>query len=252
VVATLAVTYAGTAYVFINAYGADTVMAVVANNLVGASTDSVREYVGDAAFFAVDLLLVTSALANLIASHNIIARYLFNLGVDGVLSRRLGQVHRRHGSPHRGSVIVSVASLTGLVVLATLQLDGDTAYARIAGVYAYCFVILLAIAALAIAIFLFRDRSAKKATVQAVCTSIAFVFFAIALVLCTLNFDLLAGTTGVATVAMVSIIWGLVAAGVVLALIYRSRRPDVYAHIGREDAADALNEPGPLQPTTAN
>jgi amino acid transporter len=252
VVATLAVTYAGTAYVFINAYGADTVMAVVANNVVGASTDSVREYVGDTAFFAVDLLLITSALANLIASHNIIARYIFNLGVDGVLSRRLGQVHRRHGSPHRGSVIVSVASLTGLVVLATLQLDGDTAYARIAGVYAYCFVILLAIAALAIAIFLFRDRSAKKATVQAVCTSIAFVFFAIALVLCTLNFDLLAGTTGVATVAMVSIIWGLVAAGVVLALIYRSRRPDVYAHIGREDAADALNEPGPLQPTTAN
>lgn len=239
VVATLAIMYAGTAYVFINAYGADTVMAVVANDLVGASTDSVREYVGDVAFYSVDLLLITSALANLIASHNIISRYLFNLGADGVLSRRIGQVHPRHGSPHRGSVIASVAALTGLVVLATLQLDGGVAYARIAGLYAYCFVILLALAALAIALFLFRDHSAKKATVQAVCTSIAFVFFAIGLVLSTLNFDLLAGTAGAATVVMLISIWGLAAAGVVLALVYRYRRPDVYAHIGRDDATDS-------------
>jgi amino acid transporter len=244
VVGTLAVLYALTAWVFINSYGAGVIMAVVEKNLVGASSESVKQYTGDIAYFAVSVLLITSSFALVLASHNITSRYLYNLSADGVLPRNLSQVHRRHGSPHRASIAVSIASLTGLAVFALAQIDGGTAYARLSGVYSYCFVILLVVAALGITVFLLRDKTAKKkATWQAIGTAVSLVFLAVALVVSTMNFNLLAGTEGWLTWVVLAVIYGLIAVGVVLAAVYRTRRPEVYARIGRDDAGDLVPDP---------
>ncbi|MEN2739588.1 APC family permease [Microbacterium sp. X-17] len=243
VVAILALLYGLTAWVFINAYGTDAIMSVLSKNLVSASSDSVRQYTGEVAYFSADVLLITSSFALILASHNITSRYLYNLSADGVLPRALSRVHERFGSPHRASVALSILSLIGIVAFGILGLDGSTVYARLAGIYSYCFVILLVVAAAAIAVFLFRDKSERKAWLPAAATSIAFVFLAVALVLATMNFDLLAGTSGVATFLILLLIWGLVAVGVILALVYRSRRPDVYSRIGRDDAGDMVPDP---------
>lgn len=244
VVGTLAVLYSLTAWVFINSYGADAIMAVLNKNLVAASSESVKHYTGNVAYFAVSVLLITSSFALVLASHNITSRYLYNLSADGVLSKGLSRVHERHGSPHRASIAVSIASLAGLVIFAVAQIDGDTAYARLSGVYSYCFVILLVVAALAITVFLVRDTTAKKkATWQAIGTAISLVFLAVALVLSTINFDLLAGTEGWLTWLVLGVIYGLIAVGVILAAVYRTRRPEVYARIGRDDAGDLVPDP---------
>jgi amino acid transporter len=244
VVGTLAVLYSLTAWVFINSYGADVIMAVVEKNLVGASSDSVKHYTGDMAYFAVSLLLITSSFALVLASHSITSRYLYNLSADGVLPRSLSRVHERHGSPHRASIGVSIASFAGLGIFALAQIDGNTAYARLSGVYAYCFVILLVVAALAITVFLLRDKTAKKKAIwQAVGTAVSLVFLTVALVLSTLNFNLLAGTEGWLTAVVLLVIYGVIAVGVVLAAVYRIRRPDVYARIGRDDAGDLVPDP---------
>ncbi|MEN2739606.1 APC family permease [Microbacterium sp. X-17] len=243
VVITLALLYALTAWVFINSYGGEAIMEVLNKNLVGASSASVQHYTGQVAYFTADVLLITSSFALVLASHNITSRYLYNLSADGVLPRSLSQVHSRHGSPHRASLAVSIASLIGLVAFAVLQIDGNTAYARLSGVYSYCFVILLVIAALAIAVFLFRDTSQKKAIWQAVGTAVACIFLTLALVIATTNFDILAGTSGWATFFVLVLIWGLIVGGVVLAAVYRVRRPAVYARIGRDDAGDLVPDP---------
>ncbi|MFF2244303.1 APC family permease [Arthrobacter sp. NPDC058130] len=242
VVAILAILYSLTAWVFINSYGAHAIIDVLNQNVVGASSASVQQFTGSAAYYAATGLLITSSFALAIASHNIVSRYLFNLGADGVLIKSLGRVHERHGSPYRASVAVSILAAVGIMLFAGI--DGNTAYARLSGIYAFSFTILIVIAALAITVFLARDRTGRrKALWPAIGSGIAFVFLAVALVLSTLNFGLLTGTDGGLTWLLLAVILGIVAAGMVMAAVYRKRRPDVYARIGRDDAGEVIPEP---------
>ncbi len=64
----------------------------------------------------------------------------------------------------------------------------------------------------------------------------AFVILGIALYLATVNFDLITGATGVFSIVLLLLIYGIVVAGMAMATIYRRKRPEVYARIGRDDA----------------
>ncbi|BCW77819.1 MULTISPECIES: APC family permease [unclassified Arthrobacter] len=239
VVAILAILYSLTAWVFINAYGPNAIMGVLTDNVVEASGASVQQFTGTAAYYAVTSLLITSCFALSLASHNIVSRYLFNLGADGALFKSLARVHARHGSPHRSSVVLSVMVLVGIVLFSGT--DGETAYARLAGIYSFAFAILIAFAALAITVFLSRDKKGgRKAVWPAIGSGVAFVFFTTALVLSGLNFGLLTSTEGWFTWALLGLILAIIATGMILAAVYRSRRPEVYARIGRDDAGDLV------------
>jgi len=235
VVAILAIVYSVTAWIFINAYGPEAVMGIVAKNVSGASIASVQHYTGTVAYYAASIMLITSCFALILASHNITARYLYNLSADGVLPRSLSRVHRKHGSPHRASVIMSIACVVGLVPWIVAKVGGATIYATVVGTYSYCLVMLLTISSLAIVVYLLRDKTGKRAVGPAACAAIAFALLVTALVLSTLNFTVLTGTTGWLSYVILGVVYGVVAIGVVMAAIYRKRRPDVYARIGREE-----------------
>lgn len=242
VVGVLAVLYALTAWTFINSYGPQTIMEVVTNNYAEAAGTSVREFTGDYAYFAANALLITSDFALALASHNVLSRYLFNLSSDGVLPRTFSQVHTRHCSPHRASVAVSIVVILGIALFAGL--DSGTAYARLAGIYAYGFTVLIVLAALAITVFLVRDRTEeRRALWPAVATGIAFLFLSTALVLATVNFGLLTGTEGWLEWLLLAATLGIVGAGMVSAAVFRRRHPSIYARIGRDDAGDIVPPP---------
>ncbi|MFP3462758.1 APC family permease [Arthrobacter globiformis] len=242
VVAVLTVLYALTAWVFINSYGPQAIMTVLETNLETASGDSVQQFTGSFAYYAATALLITSSFALSLASHNVASRYLFNLSADGVLPKSLSRVHSRHSSPHRASVAVSILVVVGILSLAGLE--GGIAYARTAGIYAYAFTVLIAVAALAITVFLARDRTGgKKAVWQTVTTGVSTIFMTIALILATSNFELIVGTEGILTWVVLAAILAIIATGMVTAAVYRKRRPDVYARIGRNDAGDIVPKP---------
>ncbi|MFV8054810.1 APC family permease [Mycobacterium sp. 48b] len=137
----LASLYCLTAWVFINSFGVQAIMAAVEQDPLNAAYDSVRANVGSWGFVAVSVLLFTSATALVFAAHNITTRYAFNLSNDGVLHRSLNVVHEKHGSPHKASNAVAVASFVGLVPLVVAGLSGGVAYGRLAGLYAYTFLL---------------------------------------------------------------------------------------------------------------
>jgi len=237
VVIGLLVLYTVSSFTFINAYGADVVMSVLSDNVITASTESVRQYTGEAGYVAASIMLITSAFALMLASHGIAARYLFNLGVDGALPKFLGRAHPRYSSPHQASIVLSVAVLIALVTLISMNMSGDAAYAVLAGVFSYMFLILLVLASLAVTIFLFKDHSQpRRATRAAVCSGISFVFLSTALVLATGNFTVLTGATGWITPTVIAVIYLTILGGVVAASIYRTRRPETYQRIGRYEA----------------
>ncbi|MGH1553406.1 hypothetical protein ACRAWF_19960 [Streptomyces sp. L7] len=78
------------------------------------------QYVGSAASDTMEILLLTSLFAALLAFHNAISRYLFSLGRQGDAPAILGRSHSKHGSPHAGSLVqsVSAAVVVGAFVLA--------------------------------------------------------------------------------------------------------------------------------------
>ncbi|MEV0227811.1 APC family permease [Streptomyces sp. NPDC050704] len=234
VVALLAGLYGVTAWCFINSYGAVAVMDAVNKNLVTASTDSIKQYTGEFAYDAAVVMLFTSSFALALAAHNITARYVFNLGADGILPRRFGRPHERHASPHRASLALGAAAalvLGGFVIAKVPEAD---LYARLAGLYSYAFVILLVLVALAIGVYLLRDRVHGKAVGPAVASLAAFLVLCVVLVLATSNFTLLTGATGTMKNVLITVIWGVTLAGGALALHLRRNRAEVYQSIGRQ------------------
>jgi len=209
-------------------------MDVVTKDLVGASPNSIKEYTGGFAYDAATIMLFTSSFALALAAHNITSRYVFNLGADGILPRKLGTAHPKHVSPHRASIVVSAASLVTLVVFIVANVSSGTLYARLAGMYSYAFVILLVLVALAVGVFLLRDRANGPATGPAVASLGAFVILCWTLVLATKNFTLLTGATGSLEAILFIVLWGVTVAGVGWAYVLRSKRPDVYGNIGRQ------------------
>lgn len=234
VIGCMVVLYSITAWCFINAYGAAVIMDVVTNDLTGASSASVKEYVGGFAYDIATIMLFTSALALVLAAHNITSRYLFNLGADGIFPSKLGEAHPKHVSPHRASIVVSVATLGVLVFFVRTDADPGTLYARLAGLFSYALVMLLVIVALAIAVFLVRDRANGQATAAVCAALIALVALSLTFVLATKNFTLLTGATGAGKAVLLGIILGVTVLGLMWALVLKNKRPDVYARIGRQ------------------
>lgn len=71
----------------------------------------------------VQVLVVTSMFACMLAFHNIVARYLFTLGQRGVLPKRLADVHPKHRAPSRASLWVSGLTASVVLVSAAIGLD---------------------------------------------------------------------------------------------------------------------------------
>lgn len=232
VVTLITVLYAVAAFALINGYGAGIIMEVLANDVVTVSGESIRTYVGDFAYNAAIVLLFTSAFAGALAGHNVLARYVFNMAADGVFPKTLSSTHSKHGSPYKASVIASVAALIILVVLGVLLFQNNNLYGYIAGVYSYGMLILITTVSFGIGVFLLRKLKGNRLH--------AIVMFAVAalmlviLVFASFRFDLLSGMTGALGVTVLAIIWLLIASGAVIASIYKRKKADVYAHIGRE------------------
>ncbi|RLP68344.1 APC family permease, partial [Mycetocola manganoxydans] len=102
--------------------GTDAVAASSANPdsvVVGLAGEVIAPIVGD----IVQVLVVTSMFACMLAFHNIVTRYLFTLGQRGVLPQKLATVHPKHRAPSQASLWVS--GITSVVVIgsALAQLD---------------------------------------------------------------------------------------------------------------------------------
>ncbi|MBN3454895.1 APC family permease [Mycolicibacterium sp.] len=236
VVALLAVMYSLTAWLFINAYGPMAVLDVVTADPTAAATASIKEYTGEFAYTMATVLLLTSAFASTLAAHSFATRYAFNLSADKILHHSLSRVHHTQLSPHRASIAISLATFAGLVPLVLARIPDATVYGRLSGVYTYTFLLLLILVALAIPVYLIRHRrAAESVTKPVVASGVAAAILCIALYLATVNFELITGATGVLTVVLLLLIYGIVAAGMVMASIYRRKRPEVYARIGRDD-----------------
>ena len=150
----------------------DNAVAAAAADPYGSFMASVQTYLGTVAVDIVNVLLITSAFAALLATQNIAARYLYTLGEDGVLPRRLGVPHRRFGSPFLASIIVALLCLVGFAVAAIAGIDPLIFYPRMAGFGGICLLTLMTLTAVAVVVYFRRDTSHEANAWQSVISPI--------------------------------------------------------------------------------
>lgn len=234
-IAFIATGYAFSCWAIIQALGAADAVAATSADPSGAVMGTIEKFAGKTALDIVTVLLCTSGFASALALHNVLSRYLFNLGVDGIISSRLGATHAKHGSPHRASLALSGVVLVAMLLLIVNNADPLLVYAPFSGAFGYAFVSLLILTTLAVMMFMHRDRP-PGTTVwhRVVAPVLALVGLGSTLWLATQHIDMLVtGGPWAITLMFVSLLGALVL-GVGWALILKRKRPAAYARIGRQ------------------
>jgi amino acid transporter len=109
------------------------VAAIGKDGIAGASKDPgtlmfviTEQYLGHWAVTALNILIVTSLFAVLIAAHNSCARYLYSLGRDGWVPKGLAKVHPRYHTPYIAGALQAGVSAVIVFIFAVAGADPFT------------------------------------------------------------------------------------------------------------------------------
>lgn len=151
-----------------------------------------ERYAGAELPLAMRLLFVTSTYASLLAFHNAIARYVFAMGREGLLPRRLAAIHPQHASPHAGSVTQSLVACMAVGLLAGSGADPVlTVFTLPSALATLGILLLMACASLATLCHFGRVQPGRWGVLVSAAASLC-AFLAI-VVVTTMHFDVLTG-----------------------------------------------------------
>jgi amino acid transporter len=228
--------YAASAWMLITSLGTNSAVAAVEADPGGVFFSSMTTYVGRIASDAATVLIVTSWFACVLSMHNVLTRYGFSLGTDGVLPSKLGTAHPRHGSPNVASLAVTALIIACGLTFVLAGADPVLMYGQLAGASGFAIVLLLVITSLAVLVYFRRCGPVQASRWRTVIApTLSTIGLAAVLYLAFVNFPLMIGGSMTQAVLMQAVNWGVLAAGMLLAVVYRKRRPQVYRRIGRQE-----------------
>jgi amino acid transporter len=235
-VGVLAVLYAITSWAMVLGIGVKHVVALSAADPTGTALATALQYLGKVGLDVVNLLLCTSILAANIATHNVSTRYMYSLSVDRIFPKFLSAVHKTQISPHRASITTTVISFVSLLVCIIFKANGSTLYAVLVGIGGYALIMLLLLTSTSVIAYFRKDREHGASLWKSVIApALASAGLLVAFVLATQNVAaMIGGNQGLAHL-LVGLFVGLLILGVVVALVLRRKRPQVYRRIGRQD-----------------
>ena len=244
VVAFVGIFYCIAAWAIVSYFGADTAVELATTDPVSMFTTALGASVGHWLVNVAGVLLLTSIFAASVAIYSILARYIYSLGVDGVLPRQLGAVHPKHNSPHNASFAAGTLFLVCLLPIMAAGADPSLIYGQLGGTGGYGYLLLFALVSLAVLIYFWRVRGSHSVNVwvAVVAPAVSLTAMSVLLAVGIINFSTLTGGSGALAVILQTAVWGSGLIGVALGLFYRARKPDIYARIGRRDVTETLVE----------
>jgi amino acid transporter len=193
-------------------------------------------------FTQISLVLVCSSIfAALLSIHNVIARYVYNLGSDRAFPSRLSSVHSKHGSPALASHLVAGMSVAVIVLIAVLHLDEAVMYAQLVGLGSLGVLFLMALVSLAVIVWFARQQKyyPENPLKSYVAPAIAALTLTAVVVLAIIHFELVVGGAPGEYTWLVLLLGLVFIVGVALALYFRRSKPHLYTNLGRADQAPA-------------
>lgn len=235
-VAAIGVFYAFSAWAVIMGAGTAGAVKTAAADPENMVLNLAADYLAPVARDVTQVLLISSTLAAMLSFHNVVTRYQFTLGRNGVLPRWVGQVSTKHRAPSRSSLVVTIVSLVLLAVVALADLDPILqAYAWLSGAATLGIVGLMALTCLAVIVFFRRTDHRHSLWQTLIAPVLGLAGLLLVLILVLQNYPSLIGTTGSAIVVALLVAAAFVT-GVVIALVMRRSRPDTYRALAAADA----------------
>jgi amino acid transporter len=234
----VAVIAMGVFYVFsiwlvIGSIGADRVRDEAVAKSGSLIFDDVAAVSGETVQTVTALLFVGATFAGCLAFHNAASRYLFVLGRDRVVSAKLGELHPRHRSPARASLVISAGYGLIVVIAIVFSLDPLLVLASAAlGLATLGIIVLQAMAAVAIVVF-FRRRGQGRYWTTLILPGIGAAALFAAAVFELLNFDTIVGIKSPIVDGLPWLIVATLAIGVLIGLWTRRSKPARYARLAQ-------------------
>lgn len=228
--------YAVAAWAYIAFLGADNAQAAAEQNTVNLFNDAVTGMIGKIFADVATVLLLTSILASMLSIQNIAARYSFSLASDRVLPGVLGRVHPRHKSPHASALSIGALWGAATVIFTVLGVSPDSLYPIASGSGSFAVLLLMFITSFSVFIYFLRRRRTDPDSIwkTMVAPLISFLFLGVITYLAIANYPDLIGGSGVITAVFLTFTFALFFGGIIYAYILRSKRPEVYARLGRQ------------------
>jgi amino acid transporter len=201
------------------AWGPDGVVGESLDDPAGMLVATTQNYLGALGSIAAQVLLLTSIFACILSFHNVTARYFHALGQSGVLPSRLGLTHKRHVSPHMGSLTQTALCSVAILVFAMLNLDPMLqVFAWMGGLTTSGFLILLVLTSLAVLTFFVRSLGTGNVWATRVAPALGLAGLVLAGTLVVLNFPMLVGGSPALAYSLLAVFPVAAAIGVVLAI----------------------------------
>lgn len=188
---------------------------------------------------AASLLFATSLFAALLSFHNAVARYVFALGREGVVPRAFGRVRAGSGAPWAASLAQSALALTVIGIFAVAAADPVlTLFTWLTNLGALGVLLMMAATSFAvIGYFRSRPEAGLSRWSSFVAPAIAGVLLTVVLILGVTNFNVLITSSTeapltTAAVVLPVILFSAGAIGMIVGLVIKRRRPEVYAAVG--------------------
>ena len=184
-----------------------------------------------------EVLIVTSCFAGVLAFHNAASRYLFALARDGFMPKPLDRTHPKYLSP-------TVAGATSFTIITAIMLGFAVAglnpltnlSTSLTGVGAVGVLALITFTSLAVVVFFIRRR--QFGWRYTVAPALGTLGVGTALVLALTNYSDMTGTTSPIINSLPWVLLPVIAIAVAIGLRARSRDPERYKQMGQTRIAE--------------
>lgn len=234
-VAIIAVLYCFCSLALVVAVGADQIVARATAEGSELSFNLASPYLPAVVIWIGRLWFVTSLFAALVAFHNTVARYLFALGREHVLSGWLGRTSPSTKAPFNGSIVQSAIGFTGILLFVVFDWDPFAQmFFWLTTLGGFGVLILMTFTSIAVVAYFVRDRRGVGVVRAFIAPVVSTVVLAALLVATISKFHVLIGVDAHDPVRwLLPGSFGIAAIlGIYWAAVLKHTRPTVYSGIG--------------------
>ncbi|GGS69461.1 APC family permease [Streptomyces violaceus] len=198
------------------------------------------------------VLFVTGMFAALLSFHNVVARYAFAMGREGLLPAAFGRTSGTSGAPGTGSLLqtaVAVVVVAAFAIADDKPVGDPTApvlqlFTWLGNIGALGVILLMAAASLSVVVFFVRRGAAGAQAWRLVTSALSGLALLVIAGYTVKDFEVLVGAGPDSSLSWVlpGVIGLALVAGLFLGLVLRARAPEKHARIGLGNEAFQLDK----------
>ncbi|QCY09570.1 APC family permease [Pseudomonas sp. MPC6] len=226
--------YGFSAWAIIQAYGADGAMEMATKDPGNLWLKICGELLGHGAASLMNVLVLTSMFAAILAFHNSITRYLFAMGREQLLWKGLARTHGVHQSPHIAGRVQTLTALLAMGAFAVFDQDPYLViYSWMAALSTIGMIAVQVFASLAVIGFFWKDARGTTLWQRLLAPAVSAVLLAVSLILVINNLSLMSGSDSWVVRSFPYLVLLTCVAGMACAMRLKSTHPEQYRVMGQ-------------------